>query len=288
MLRIRSSIPLAWRKKLSNNWTNPSQFGLQIGHYDCFSRGGQDWHTQHLSQGHVQGSRAWEEPCKHRLPALVPQPRSFSADWGLLRKGRNNQKHRETKLQTLHFQILNRVVPSNSFLAHIRIKDSDSCSCCEEVDSLVHFFFNYPIVAHFRSIVFAWLLQVEDLRLENITTKYFLFGLPPTMPKSNKINAIFMSMKFYIYRQRLFHEGRLELTQWLRDLRFYSFYSRHYQKIRTMESDLVQAGMTSLPFIRLYYSQRIRTMYYVYLKQMFLLHKNNKTKKTRQPLCQSC
>lgn len=93
------------------------------------------------------------------------------------------------------------------------------CEQCDEVDSLTHFFYHCPSVSSFRRSVFAWLLQVEDLQLDNVSVKYFLFGVSPTVPKANKINAILISLKFYIYRQRLFYEGRLDLIQWLREFR---------------------------------------------------------------------
>lgn len=226
MLRIRSSIPIAWRRKLSNNWTEPpnlanlaSRSGILI------ALPGEDRidilnvTPKAMYKALVHGKNHVSTSYLHWLHNQDPSLRIRDpTEWAETTRS-VYRATRETKLQTLHFRILNRIVPCNSFLKRIRIKESDSCSHCGDIDSLDHFFFSCPSVALFRQSVFAWLLQVEDLRLDNISAKNFLFGFPPTLPKSRKINAILMSMKFYVYRQRLFHEGKLDLTQWLREFR---------------------------------------------------------------------
>lgn len=126
---------------------------------------------------------------------------------------------RETKMQALHFRILNRFVPCNAFLKRIRVKGSASCDHCDGEDTILHFFYSCPRVAAFRRSAFAWLDQAEDFHLDTIKEKHFLFGVPQIVPKANTINALFISLKFYIYRQRLFHQGRLELLHWLREFR---------------------------------------------------------------------
>lgn len=126
---------------------------------------------------------------------------------------------RETKLQALHFRILNRIIPCNSFLTRIRIKQSPACDHCGAEDTITHFFYSCPVVASFRRGVFAWLDQGEDLRLDTVQLRQFLFGVPQATPKAPKINAILISIKFFIYRQRLFYDSKLELLHWLREFR---------------------------------------------------------------------
>lgn len=84
---------------------------------------------------------------------------------------------RETKIQSLQFGIMNRFFPCNAFLKQIRVKDSASCDRCDAEDSLLHFFYACPEVEIFRRAVFDWLNRVEELHLENITAKQFLFGV---------------------------------------------------------------------------------------------------------------
>lgn len=126
---------------------------------------------------------------------------------------------RETKLQSLHFRILNRILPCNKFLKQIRIKASDACDLCGRLDSDVHFLFECPNVQAFWQLVCAWFDRVEDLSLGDLDQKQFLFGVPRAFPKALMTNMILMATKFFIYRQRLFHGGRFELAHWLREFK---------------------------------------------------------------------
>lgn len=65
----------------------------------------------------------------------------------------------------------------------------------------------------------AWFAGVEDLALEEMPAKQFLFGAPRGVAKAATINFILMNVKFFIFRQRLFHGGRLELLHWLREFK---------------------------------------------------------------------
>lgn len=46
-----------------------------------------------------------------------------------------------------------------------------------------------------------------------------IFGLPKECHKSKVINFILIHVRFYIYRQKLYHEGKLDLTQWLTEFK---------------------------------------------------------------------
>lgn len=64
----------------------------------------------------------------------------------------------------------------------------------------------------------AWSEREADVQLE-VTVKDFLFGIPNTERNAKVINFILIFTKFFIYRQKLFHQGALELIQFLRELR---------------------------------------------------------------------
>lgn len=53
---------------------------------------------------------------------------------------------REMKLHSLHFKIMNRVVPCNKFLKQLRIKASDICDLCGHEDYMIRFFLESPSV----------------------------------------------------------------------------------------------------------------------------------------------
>lgn len=53
----------------------------------------------------------------------------------------------------------------------------------------------------------------------NISTRSFLFGIPVVRPQDKVVNFILLFVKFFIYRQKLFHQGHLPILQFLRELR---------------------------------------------------------------------
>lgn len=51
--------------------------------------------------------------------------------------------------------------------------------------------------------------------LDLLSVKEFIFGLPKGTHMRDPINDILLSVKFYIYRQKMFHEGELDIRHWL-------------------------------------------------------------------------
>lgn len=138
---------------------------------------------------------------------------------------------RETKLQSLHFKIINRVVPCNKFLRQIRIKTSDACELCGQEDSLLHFFLDCQTVKDCWASLCGWFNRVEDLALETLSQKQFMFGVPRSFNKERVVNFILMNTKYFIYRQRLFHGGKLKTLQWLREFKGKLLMEKHINLI---------------------------------------------------------
>lgn len=76
----------------------------------------------------------------------------------------------------------------------------------------------------------AWFDKETNSQL-NVSLHVFLFGLPDTFPKAKVINFILLFVKFFIYRQKLFHHGSMDLTHLLRDLRTRLQVERYLTKI---------------------------------------------------------
>lgn len=126
---------------------------------------------------------------------------------------------RETKIQSLQYKISHRVIPCNVFLKRLRISDSDLCNYCQAKDSVPHFFFTCEVVKPFWKTVASWFSSADDLYLHHLSTKEFIFGLPKNYHRSNIINPILAYVRSYIHRQKLFHGGKLDPIQWLREFR---------------------------------------------------------------------
>lgn len=115
--------------------------------------------------------------------------------------------------------MINRIIPCRMYLKRLRIAESDLCTFCGEKDSIPHFLRTCRKVEPFWTQVCAWFEKADNLYLDQLTTQEFVFGIPKECHKSTVINAILLHIRHYIHRQKLFHEGKLEVIPWLGEFR---------------------------------------------------------------------
>lgn len=129
--------------------------------------------------------------------------------------------NRETKYQSLQYKLLHRITPCRTFLKRLRICETDECPFCQtpKRDSITHFFFECDVVQVFWITVCSWFKAADNLYLSHLSAKEFVFGVPKEMHKSRVINTILIYIRAYIHRQKLFHDGKLELLPWLKEFR---------------------------------------------------------------------
>lgn len=125
----------------------------------------------------------------------------------------------ETKLQVFQFKLLHRIIPCNKYLHSIRVKDEDTCSFCGGLNTPSHFFFYCTVVQTLWSSLCTWTDRHLNLNLADVEVKEFLSGVPRSNPQAPMLNFILLSLKFYIYRQKMYHEADLDLMPFLRELR---------------------------------------------------------------------
>lgn len=175
MLHLRLSIPHAWRAMLSPNWVDPPNPGRRLGiELDLPGEERMDIlfaSSKHMYKALIHGMKHTSTAFLHWTHSQDPSIRvSGSEEWTDI--ARNVYRAtRETKLQTLHFRILNRIVPCNAFLKRMKIKPSDACEQCGAEDTISHFFYGCSTVASFRQGVFARLEQGEDRYLDKLSEK---------------------------------------------------------------------------------------------------------------------
>lgn len=223
MLSLRLSIPLGWRQSISPGWTPTPGDALRSGALISLPN---EQPMDVLNVSPRQLYRAFITKMEHSSTAFGSWRQAGEQDLRIAdadewREISTNvyRATRETKLQALHFKIINRIIPCGTFLRQLRILQNDACAFCGLQDSLAHFLYDCAQNKSFWHSVCAWFERVEDLRLKELSRKQFLLGLCHLDPKGNKINAILISVKFYIHRQRLFHQGQLDLLHWLREFR---------------------------------------------------------------------
>lgn len=220
-LTIRLHIPSQWRNSLTDNWQPLVQ---------------RDPHTS-ITLGEQRPKDITVLSAKQMYKSLTAQSQTNCAAFNKWTKGiedvqvnnstewqeiceRNFSSTRETKLQSLQFKVLHRVVPCGVHLKHLRIRETDECPSCKQRDSVVHFFFHCHLVQSFWRQVCAWFKSSVELYLDQLTPKEVMFGLPRQCHKSGVINFILMQVRFFIYRQKLFHDCDLNFMQWLREFKY--------------------------------------------------------------------
>ena len=110
---------------------------------------------------------------------------------------------RESKLRAFQFKFLHRKIAKNDFLYKIGIKQTDSCSFCEEQkETLVHLFWTCKYAQNFWKSMFKWISQnFKDLEI--VSPSWSLcFGLTDDV-KDLLFHHLFLIARHYIYTCRL-------------------------------------------------------------------------------------
>lgn len=217
LLQVRSAMPCLWKRKMVD--LSPTEVSYKPLLYTV--------EGDSISVIGKSSKLIYYMLIKFRKPVVTSQTRwndIFPVDpqerhdyWAGIYKA-PYKAARETKLQAFQYRVVHRFLPCNQFLKNIRIRRDDTCSFCPEVDSIVHFLFTCPIVVTFWREVSSWFAREVDVQLQ-ISPRAFLFGVPDSLPQAKIINFIILFAKFFIYRQKLFHQGSLDLTHFLRELR---------------------------------------------------------------------
>lgn len=220
-LSIRSNIPIGWRRALTVGWQQDGRdSGLEIKldsdpSEDLTILGAKRMYSKILSGIHQDSAalRKW----KDGVDGLHVGENS---EWSDICT-RVFCATRETKIQSFQYKLLHRIIPCKVFLKHLRISDTDECTFCQEQkkDTIVHFFFSCEVVQVFWQRLCAWFKTADNLYLDSLTVKEFVFGVPQTYHRSRIVNTILVYLRYYIQRQNLFHGGKLELLLWLREFR---------------------------------------------------------------------
>lgn len=129
------------------------------------------------------------------------------------------QASRETKLQSFTFRLAHRLIPCGRFLKKMKIQNSDECMVCAEEDSIIHYLWECTMIQQFWQKVVQWFDDFTHISLLDINKAQFFFGVPKTRQNWRIINSILLVGKFFIQRQKLFHNGDLHLIHFLTHLR---------------------------------------------------------------------
>ena len=107
---------------------------------------------------------------------------------------------KSTKLQTLHYRVMHRYLPTRRFLYVRKVIDSPACKYCNEIDTIVHFLYECRTVINIWERVF----QSLNIRSEN-HMKDALFGI---LHGRIAHNLIILIVKQYIVTCKLSGQNR--------------------------------------------------------------------------------
>lgn len=220
MLAIRLSIPLQWRQSLSDNWTPPPIFPggplISINAQDPQDITGISAKRAYTSViAGKRGVNAAFHRWRQNPPNLAISDRE---EWSRTCL-RIFKTVKETKLQSFQFKVIHAITPFRKYLRQLRLADDDLCAHCGTTDDLFHFFFECKLVQNLWSSICTWLAREANIQLLNITTKEAVLGFDDPSTEGRISNFILLHFRFFVHRQRLFHDNKLDLMHWLTELR---------------------------------------------------------------------
>ncbi len=223
ILQLRQSIPSAWRNKIHES-NKKSEKNLTI--------------AVHLNTSTlVKNIRLLK--CKDYYWHIINQsktiPRCIQKWQETYPKFENVDKHvwhrifnmafittRETKLQSFQYRIIHRIIPCNKWLNNITVKETDLCDYCTEQDSIVHFLIECEKAHEFWKSLFFWWNRTNEVIImeEKELNECILFGFPYDDDYFVVLNYVILQSKYYIYKQKLFKENKIDFYDFLKQLRY--------------------------------------------------------------------
>ena len=106
---------------------------------------------------------------------------------------------RETKLQSLQYQILNRFFPCKHFLKMCQKEEVDTCNHCGHTETLEHYFFKCHTLRLFWNSFNHWFARVYGAQIQ-LHTPDILFGVPNPLsdPVIENLNFCILFAKNFI------------------------------------------------------------------------------------------
>ena len=106
----------------------------------------------------------------------------------------------------------------------MKIKASPQCSYFDEIDDISHFVFHCPTVQHLWSLFFEMWNEIE---YQHVNFPHYpnvvydiLFGVSNVNACHEVLNFCILHIKYYIYKQRLFNENTMSLTEICNAIRY--------------------------------------------------------------------
>ena len=121
---------------------------------------------------------------------------------------------RETKIQSLQYKIINRIVPCRKWLHDQRVIESPYCKRCnDKIDDIIHHFIECNDVKNFWQGLEKWWNRTSDYEVK-FTNKHIIFGLYYNNYEFECVNCVILIAKWYIQKQ-VYLERRIDFYDFL-------------------------------------------------------------------------
>ena len=108
---------------------------------------------------------------------------------------------KEKRLRASQLNILQNIYPTNILLCKMKVRDNQTCSCCNDVvDYIEQFFLDCPTIQKFWNYIEQYILITFDIRI-SLTVVVLLFGIKQhnyRKVKTEQINHIILIAKMCI------------------------------------------------------------------------------------------
>jgi exonuclease III len=125
---------------------------------------------------------------------------------------------RETKLQSLEYNLIYRIIPCNKKLCEWKIKNNVQCNYCEKEDNILHFLLQCERVNKFWFQLLKWWNNLNLIKIDHYSvdlTECLLFGFPIRDVLFEMLNLICLNAKWYIYKNKLKMNNKISLIGFL-------------------------------------------------------------------------
>lgn len=172
--------------------------------YDLFQTRKKPPYTCDQRWGRIYEDNSFHSPAKWRHWHQLPYKISHSV-----------------QIQNFMLRIAYRIIPTRTYLQNIHVIDSDLCRECNLRDDLLHFFFDCVEVKPFWDSLATWIDQSEGVMdfPEDLCEEEFLLGTMVPSPSHYLLNYIIMWAKFYVYKTKVFGDSKLDMFQFLLELK---------------------------------------------------------------------
>jgi hypothetical protein len=133
---------------------------------------------------------------------------------------------RDTKILSFNFKITHRTLATGEKLHTWKIKESNKCERCQEIDTIEHFLVTCYEVKQFWEYVFNWWTALTKVKFPLLTYE-IIFGIPNDGDDYiiNNFNFILLCGNYYVYRKKKANE-RLDIYEYIKDTKMKLIYKK--------------------------------------------------------------